>query len=133
MNPVLVDTSVWIDWFAQKNLPHVSELDKLIENREDIALCGPILMETLQGVEDKKQRKTVVQEFSNLLYFETKESFFTGAADLYFSLRKKGVTIRKSIDNLIATTAMEYDLYLLHNDRDFKEIERHSKLKVWKF
>lgn len=53
-----------------------------------------------------------------------------GTAELYRALRKKGVTVRKPVDCTIASLAIEYDLSLLHNDRDFDHIAEHSKLKI---
>jgi predicted nucleic acid-binding protein len=54
------------------------------------------------------------------------------ATDLYRHLRKKGITIRKSVDCLIASYAILEDMYILHNDSDFMQIARESKLKIYK-
>ena len=56
-----------------------------------------------------------------------------GAADLYRALRKKGATIRKSNDCLIAYYALEFSITVVHNDSDFDKIEQHTDLKVWSF
>ncbi|MFO7986872.1 MAG: PIN domain-containing protein, partial [Desulfatiglandaceae bacterium] len=55
---------------------------------------------------------------------------FVRAAELYRSLRKRGVTIRKPIDCMISAVAIEHNIRLLHNDRDFDHIAKHSKLRV---
>ena len=57
---------------------------------------------------------------------------FLAAADMYRSLRRRGITIRKSVDCMIAAVAIEHDLPLLHNDRDFDPMEAHCGLKVVK-
>ncbi len=57
---------------------------------------------------------------------------FLAAADIYRSLRRKGITVRKSVDCMIAAVAIEFDLPLLHNDRDFDPIEAHCGLRAVK-
>jgi len=59
-----------------------------------------------------------------------RQATFLRAAELYKSLRKKGITIRKPVDCMIASVAIEYDIQLLHNDRDFDHIAKRSKLRI---
>jgi len=127
---VLVDTTVWIEFFADRNEPHVTFLQELIEVEEDLCLCGIILTEVLQGIRfDKDYRKTR-DYFQDLLYLPMRKSTYLCAAELYRKLRKKGITIRKPVDCIIASVAIEHDLRLLHNDRDFDQIAKNSKLKI---
>ena len=129
---VLVDTTVWIDFFGDRPTPHVSRLQELIEDDEDLCLCGVILAETLQGIRSDVDYRRSKNHFDSLIFLPMHQATFLRAADLYRALRKKGVTIRKPVDCMIASVAIEHDLILLHNDRDFDHIAKHSKLKILK-
>ncbi|MDY0170783.1 MAG: PIN domain nuclease [Thermoguttaceae bacterium] len=127
---VLVDTTVWIDFFGNRAQPHVAVLRRLIENGEDLCLCGLVLAEILQGIRSDSAYRRTKDYLSDLIYLPMRRTTFVRAAEMYRSLRKKGITIRKPVDCMIASVAIEHDLALLHNDRDFDQIARHSKLKV---
>lgn len=128
---VLVDTTVWIDFFAARSSDHVMALDNLIRNREDICICGIILTEVLQGIRKDSQFKKTRELFNNLLFLPMPYLVFLRAAEIYRSLRRKGITLRKSVDCMIASVAIENDIPLLHNDKDFKVIEEHCGLKCY--
>jgi len=127
---VLVDTTVWIDFFADRNEPHVAALQELIENQEDLCLCGIIFAEVLQGIRSDADFVETKDYFDDLIFLPMRQTTFVQAAEVYRSLRKRGVTIRKPVDCMIASVAIEYDIRLLHNDRDFDYIAKHSKLRV---
>ena len=127
---VLVDTTVWVDFFADCRAPHVAALQELIENEEDLCLCGVILAEVLQGIRSDADYRKTKEYFDDLLFLPMRQATFVRAAELYRSLRKRGTTIRKPVDCMIASVAIEHDLHLLHDDRDFDHIAKHSKLKV---
>ena len=127
---ILVDTSVWIDFFAARNLPHVDVLEQCILDNEDLALCGIILTEILQGIADDTTHRRVRRYLSPLIMLPMPETVFVRAADIYRKLRKKGITIRKSNDCIIAATALEHHCQLLHNDKDFSPIAEHFPLKI---
>ncbi|MFW6255517.1 MAG: PIN domain nuclease [Candidatus Sumerlaeota bacterium] len=127
---VLVDTSVWIDFFANHPEPHVIALKKMIETGEDLCLCGITLAETLQGIRSERAYRKTKDYFEILIFLEMRKAIYEQAAAMYRSLRKKGVTIRKPVDCLIASVALENDLALLHNDRDFDHISQHFKLQT---
>jgi len=129
---ILVDTSVWVDFFAGRNLPHVDVLEQCILDNEDLALCGIILTEILQGVADDTTHRRVRRYLSPLIMLPMPETVFVRAADIYRKLRKKGITIRKSNDCIIAATALEHHCQLLHNDKDFLPIAEYCSLKVVK-
>jgi len=130
---VLVDTSIWIDFFANKQTPHVSVLELLLAEGEDVCTCGIVLTEVLQGVRDDRIYKKIKSYFSNLIYLPMNQSSFVKSADMYRSLRRNGITIRKSLDCMIAAVAIIHGVQLLHNDRDFDPIEKQCGLKVVKF
>ena len=129
---VLVDTTVWVDFFGDRPLPHVAALQALIENDEDLCLCGVVLAETLQGIRSDADYRRTKEYFDALILMPMRQATFVGAAEIYRSLRKKGITIRTPVDCMIASVAIEHDLPLLHNDRDFDRIARHSKLEIMK-
>lgn len=130
--PLLFDTSVWIDFLNRKNTPSADLLEKNIQDDEQVFLTPTILQEILQGIRDDSKYEQIKETLS---YFSVLELSHVpaavAAAQLYRSLRKKGATIRKSNDCLIAHYAMEFKLTLVHADSDFDLIAKHSRLKVW--
>jgi predicted nucleic acid-binding protein len=129
---VIVDTSVWIDFFNKKNVSdEVVILRNLIENNKQIHICPVIYQEILQGIRDdqlfEKIKKILLKRSMvdmDILKVTNK------AVDIYRAMRKKGITIRKSIDCLIASYAIIGKMYLLHKDNDFTEIAREFKLQI---
>jgi predicted nucleic acid-binding protein len=126
---ILVDTSVWIDFFAGKPQAHVKTLEELIINREDLCICGIILTEVLQGIRNDSEFEKMKNLFDNLLLLPMQHSTFLRSAEIYRALRKKGITIRKPVDCMIAAVALEHDIALLDHDKDFDPIEKHFKMK----
>lgn len=127
---VLIDTTVWIDFFAGRELPHVAVLERLIKSREDICICGIILTEVLQGIRETGEFRKTKELFNAMIFLPMPYPVFLFAAEVYRTLRRKGITIRNSVDCMIASVAIENDCMLLHNDRDFIPIEKHLGLKV---
>lgn len=127
---ILVDTSVWIDFFRGNALPHVQRLEEWIEQGENIVLCGVILTEILQGIREEStyQRTRHYLEFLRLLPMT--QDVFVEAAQIYRALRAQGITVRKPLDCMIAATALVHQAQLLHNDRDFVLIAQHYPLRV---
>ena len=130
---VLVDTTIWIDFFADKDTPQVSVLELLLTEGQDVCTCGIVLTEVLQGVRDDRVYRKIKSYFNNLIYLPMNQSSFVKSADMYRSLRKDGITIRKSLDCMIAAVAIVHSVQLLHNDRDFDPIEKQCGLKVVNF
>ncbi len=129
---ILVDTSVWIDFFAGRDLPHVATLEQFILDNEDLALCGIILTEILQGIADDSTYRDVQNVLGSLIMLPMPQAVFVPAADIYRRLRKQGITIRKTNDCIIAATAVEHSCRFLLNDKDFMPITKHFPLKVVK-
>ena len=131
---ILVDSSVWIDSFNPKvNSREKELLEKLISNDCRIYLCPVIYHEVLQGIKDEKifeQIKSVFLHY-RMINFDIM-NVTNYVVDLYRHLRKTGITIRKSVDCLIASYAILADMYLLHNDSDFSLITAGSRLKTVK-
>lgn len=123
MEPIIVDTSVWIDFFQGRNTVQVKTLTEYIENDYPIYLCPTIIQEILQGiVYDQKFNKIKDYILAFNILNDDAIQLAISAAGLYRTLRKKGITIRKSNDCLIAQYALNYSLKILHNDRDFDMI-----------
>ena len=129
---VIVDTTVWIDFFAGQEPLHVAALESLVRNKDDICICGVILTEVLQGIRQEKEYNETKKRFDSFIFLPMTRATFIKAADIYRSLRRKGITIRKPIDCMIASVAIENNIQLLHNDRDFDPIEKHFSLKTVK-
>jgi len=126
---VLVDTTVWIDFFSDRPLPHVKVLEDLLVNREDLCICGIILTEVLQGIRKDSEFLKTKKLFSNLVFLPMRYSTFLKSAEIYRSLRQKGITIRKPVDCMIASVALESEIALLDNDKDFDPIEKYFQMR----
>lgn len=127
---VLVDTTVWIDFFASKSTPEVAELERVLNDGEDVCTCGVILTEVLQGIRQDDDYRRTLSRFDDFLFLSMSRQTFLAAAALYRSLRRKGITIRKAADCMIAAVSLEHDVPLLHHDRDFDPMETHCGLRV---
>ena len=127
---ILVDTSVWIDFFNGAGTTQVRLLEKNILDNADIAICGIVLTEILQGIRDDKQYRRVKQHLKPLILLPMDENTFILAADLFRQLRKQGLTVRKTNDCIIAATAIQHGVALLHNDRDFDVLREHTLLET---
>ncbi len=128
---MLIDTTVWVDLFGGLGASQVAILESLIEEREDLCLCGVILTEVLQGIRDDREYKKTKSILSDLIFFPMTYETFLMAANIYRTLRARGITIRKSIDCMIAAVCIENNVRLLHNDRDFDLIAQHFDLQVF--
>ena len=126
---ILVDSSVLIDYFNGKENWQVEKLDEILG--KEIVITGDyILVEVLQGFKKDKDfniAKSVLNSFPcfNMLG----EELAVKCAGNYRKLRKKGITVRKTIDVIISTFCIDNDILLLHNDKDFFSMEKHLGLK----
>lgn len=128
---IVVDSSVWIDYFNGKPTKQAILLDSLLGS-ELIVIGDIILVEVLQGFRNDKDFKQAKNLLDTLIFQEMlgKEQAVQ-CVDNYRLLRKKGVTVRKTIDVIIATYCVTNNLPLLHSDKDFNPIEKHLNLKVY--
>ena len=125
---IVVDSSVWIDFLKGRNSQQVQRLFALFGN-EEIILGDLMLCEILQGLESERAASEVETLLRN---FEIApmagEAIAVAAARNYRSLRRRGITIRKTIDLLIGAWCIENGRPLLHNDSDFHPMARHLGL-----
>ena len=120
---ILADSSVWIAFFNDAQSPKADRLEHHLL-RQEVLTADLILMEVLQGCRHDRQYRAVVAGMSELLCMELGgRDMAIAAAQNYRALRKRGVTVRKSIDVLIATWCIENDVALLHADKDFDIME----------
>jgi predicted nucleic acid-binding protein len=125
---ILVDTSVWIEFFRDSGSWETAWLDSALRRYENLAICGPVLMEIRQGIASRKVAKEIERLLSPLVYLPTVRRTYCRAADIYRAARSKGKTIRNAIDCLIAACAVENRAQLLQRDRDFATIAGISSL-----
>lgn len=133
MEKAIFDTSVWIDYFKNGRSKEAILLGEYVKSASDNLLLTPtIIQEILQGVRTEQEffRKKKVLESYNLLKPDWERTSID-AAKLYFDLRKKGVTIRKSTDCLIAQIAIESNVLLVQLDSDFDLIAKNSPLRTF--
>jgi len=127
---ILVDSSVWIDYFRNADTPQVALLDSMF-GRSRLAVGDLIAAEVLQGVRDEREYRWVKKTFEAFPHLDLcGYDLAVKASENYRVLREKGITIRKTIDTLIATRCIEDGLTLLHADRDFTPFAEHLGLRV---
>ena len=127
---ILVDSSVWIDWLAGRESIWTAALDTLLEREEDLVVGDLVLMEVLQGARDHRDADRLLDRLSAFEFVSTvTPAVAIAAASHYRQLRAHGITVRKTIDTLIATRCILDDLPLLYSDRDFDPFVRHLGLR----
>ena len=127
---IVVDSSVWIDYFNGKITTQTNLLDGLLD-AELIVIGDLILTEVLQGFQHDKDYRQAKTLLGSLAFMDMLgKDIAIKSADNYRSLRKKGITVRKTIDVIIGTFCIETESSLLHCDRDFDPLEKHLKLRV---
>ena len=127
---IVVDSSVWIDFFNGVSTPQVERLDALL-GTTPVAIGDLILVEVLQGFRCDRDLATARQLFRSmpLLTMLGSQNAYK-AAENYRNLRQRGITVRKTIDGIIATACIQANLPLLFSDRDFLPYVEHLGLEV---
>ncbi len=127
---ILVDSSVWIDYFNGQTTWQTNMLDNLLSN-VPIIMGDLVLIEILQGFRSDKDYEKAKSYLSILPFHEIGGyQVAINSAQNYRTLRKKGITVRKTIDVIIGTFCILNDVALLHDDRDFTPMVDHFALKV---
>jgi predicted nucleic acid-binding protein len=129
---IVVDTSVWIDYVRGIEARHTDLLDReLVHNR--VITGDLIITEFLQGFRNDKDFRHARAIMESLEYYDfLGKDLSLKAAQNFRLLRKKGITIRKTIDVCIASFCIDYRFPLLHNDRDFDAMEKYLGLMVFR-
>jgi predicted nucleic acid-binding protein len=127
---ILVDSSVWIDHFRGIDTPQVSLLDRVLAS-EPVAIGDLILVEVLQGFTNDRDFNQARRLLTALTVIEIGGAgIAVQTAQNFRRLRALGITVRKTIDTLIATRCIVDGLTLLHSDRDFDPFAQHLGLRV---
>jgi len=126
---IVVDSSVWIDYFTGNDSPEADHLDSLL-GQELIAISDLVLTEVLQGFradKDFREARDLLLSFHVVNMLDTTIALKSAAN--FRALRKLGLTVRKTVDSIIATYCIENRLPLLHSDKDFQPFHKHLNLK----
>ena len=128
---IVVDTSVWIAFFRDTATWQVEHLAQLIADDEPVALTDIVLTETLQGLGSDREARRVERRLIafDVLRLEALDDF-RRAASLYRQARTRGVTIKRTLDCLIASVCVRDDALLLHADSDFDHLATCTDLRV---
>ena len=128
---ILVDTSVWIDYFNGVENKQTESLDRIL-SEQSVLMGDIILTEILQGFDTDKEFRLAKQALEPLdcVHLGGKSLAIKAASNFRF-LRSKGVTIRKTVDMLIGSWCIEHEVELLHNDRDFDQIATQLPLQIY--
>jgi len=127
---ILVDSSVWIDYFRGADTPQVELLDGMF-GRTRLAVGDLIVAEVLQGIPDEREFNLVRKTLDTFNQIDLAgRDIAVKAARNFRALRALGVTVRKTIDSIIATRCIEDGLTLLHSDRDFIPFHTHLGLRL---
>lgn len=125
---ILIDTSAWIEFLRDTGSPVCIRVDELLG--EEIATCDPVRMEVLAGARDERHLGDLRRLLARASVISTESIDYEEAASLYRSCRRKGDTVRKLIDCLIASVAIRSGISLLHADADFDVLARHTDLRA---
>jgi len=131
---LVVDSSVWIDFFNGHDEPAAELLAQLLDHGEvRIVVPDLVLFEVLRGFRHERDLRTARQLMQGLAVESSLDpELAVVAAEHYRQLRGRGHTVRSAIDVLVAVFCIEHDYALLHDDRDFDAFELHRGLRVWR-
>ncbi len=130
---IVVDTTVWIDFLEARGTSFDRHLTALVEDDAPVALVDIVYCEVLQGI---REEETYLRARASLLAHPILRpgglETFEIAANLYRAARRRGLTIRRSVDCIIAATCLEAGAEIYHNDRDFDAIAKVSDLTIYR-
>jgi predicted nucleic acid-binding protein len=125
---ILIDTSAWIEFLRDTKSPVCVRVDKLLSG--EIAICEPVRMEVLAGARDERHLRDLRRLLARAILIPTEATDYEEAAALYRVCRRRGETVRKLIDCLIASIVIRTGSSILHFDTDFDVLARHSPLQI---
>ena len=130
---LVVDSSVWIDFFADRSTAASEELERLLyDGRTRLVVPDLVLYEVLRGFRHERPMRQARQVLQTLSVEPCGgEDVALAAAGHYRHLRARGITVRSSIDVMVAAFCIERDYLLLHSARDYAAIAAHRGLRVW--
>lgn len=125
---ILIDTSAWVEFLRDTGSPTCLRVDEVLA--DEIATCHPVRMEVLAGARDERHLQDLRGLLARAAVVPTLPTDYEEAAMLYRTCRRRGETVRKLIDSLVAAHAIRMQLPLLHADNDFAVLARHTPLVV---
>ncbi len=127
----LIDTSVLIDYLRGEQTKPAEKFQTLIDQGIPFGINEIIYMEVLQGARDYKEFKILKDYLSSQKFYNLRSeiAFYEDAASIYIDCRRKGLIISSSINCLIAQNALDHNLILMHNDKDYVSISKVRPLK----
>lgn len=125
---ILIDTSAWVEFLRDTGSKVCDRVDALLDDQ--IATCHPIRMEVLAGARDEQHLGDLRGLLARGSLIPTEPTDYEDAAALYRACRRRGETVRKLIDCLIAATAIRTSRSVLHSDSDFEVLARHTPLQI---
>jgi hypothetical protein len=130
---ILVDTSVLIDFFKGIKNDSSMKLETILKHGIPFGINPYIFQEILQGASSEKEFNLLYEYLCTQQFYHLKHPIdsFSQAARIYMTCRRNGITIKSTIDCLIAQTALENELMLLHNDNDFIAMSKIIPLKFY--
>lgn len=129
---IVADTSVWIDYLDGNATPQAAILDALLDEPE-FAMGDLVVMEVLRGIRHEERLARVARDFASYeILAMAPTPLVLKSAEHYRFLRSRGISIRGTIDCLIATFCIAGRHQLLHADRDFDAFEQHLDLQVFR-
>jgi hypothetical protein len=124
----LIDTSAWIEFLRDTGSPVCHRVDALLAGQT--ATCDAIRMEVLSGARDEEHLHRLRRLLARATVLPTGPGDYDHAASIYRLCRRRGKTVRKLLDCLIAAVAIRDDVAILHRDADFDVIARHTELRM---
>jgi predicted nucleic acid-binding protein len=131
---ILVDTSVLIGYFKESENSSSDKMDYIVDNNIPYGICNYVYQELLQGSANEGEFNLLKKYLDSIPFYNllNGKKSFENTALMYMNCRKKGITIKSTIDLLIAEIAIENSLYLFHNDNDFTNISKvYKDLKIY--
>jgi predicted nucleic acid-binding protein len=129
---ILADTSALIPYLTGRETAASALLERLVSEEVEIALTPEIVQEVLQGARDEREWRTLKRYLVGQRVLATADPLrsHVEAARIYYDCRRRGLTVRSTLDCIVAQTALEKDVPLLHDDRDYDAIQRVRPLKT---
>ncbi|MDR2096099.1 MAG: PIN domain-containing protein [Treponema sp.] len=131
---IIIDTSVLIGYFKGIEIPPCEKMDFIIDNDIPYGIDNHIYLELLQGVKNESEYAILKEYLNTLPFYELRygKKSYENAARLNIKCREHGITIRSTIDLIIAEIALENNLYILHNDNDYTNMAKIvTELKIY--
>ena len=126
---ILIDTSAWIEFLRDTGSEACNRVDDLLD--DEIVTCDVVRMEVLAGARDEAHLQSLRRLLARTTLISTVRADYENAAMLYRQCRNRGDTVRKLVDCLIASVAIRSEVPILHDDRDFDVLARHTELQIY--